>query len=218
MNLGPFQDLPERDLRRLQELATVHHWERGESLYRVGDRADRVYIVQAGVFAVEVPAPSGDMMILALLGEDSVFGELALFGARRRTAGVAALEDSTTASVGLDALLGLRSRSPAIDEAVMGVMADTVRRLTEQLAEARYETQLVRLRKLLLRLHRLYDCEPIRLTQSQLAQLVGARRTTVSELLNRDTEAGLIRSGRGWIEVLDPAALRALVLTETASS
>lgn len=211
MNLGQLQDVPDQDRQRIEALASLKRWERGQALYRIGDTADRVFIIQSGVAAVQVPAPGGELMILTLLGEDSVFGELALVGARRRSAEVVAFEPLVTASLGIDALLALCSRSPAIDEAVMGVMADTVKRLTDQLVEARYHTQPVRLRKLLLRLHRLYDCDRIRLTQTQLAQLIGAQRTTVSELLNSDAASGLIRHGRGWVEVVDAAALRAAI-------
>lgn len=208
MHLGPFEDLPEEDRRRLAEVAVARRWTAGELLYRTGEPGDRLHVIQSGIVAVRVPAPDGTPTLLTLLGEESLVGEVALVGARRRTADVVALEPVETVGIGVDAVQALRRRSPAVDDAVMGVLADTVRRLTAQVVETRHLSQPQRLRRVLLRLHLLYDRGPIRLTQAQLAELVGAQRTTVSELLAIDADAGLVRTGRGWIEVLDAAALR----------
>ena len=76
----------------------------------------------------------------------------------------------------------------------MGVLADTVRRLTNQLLDATLISQPVRLRRILLRLHRHYDDGRIALTHDDLAEMLGAQRTTVTELLAAEAAAG--RSSR----------------------
>ena len=208
MNLGPFEDLPSKDREAVAACATLRDWAAGETLYGVGDPADSLMIVQSGVFAVQVPGPNGDLVVLTLLGEDSLFGEVTLVGAPRRSAEVAALVAGQTAVIAIPRLDELRGRSREIDDAVMGVMSDTIRRLTRQVVEARQLAVPERLRATIVHLHHLFGRGRVHLTQGQLAQLVGAQRTTVSELLARDAEAGLIATGRGWLEVLDEAGLR----------
>ena len=208
MRLGPLEDLPDDECARLRDLAVARRWQPGEWLYRAGDVADRLYVVQSGVVAIQAPGGDAAGVTFALLGEDELFGEVAFLGARRRTAGVVAVSECETVSLSLDAVAAVAQRSVAAVEALMAVMADTIRRLSAQLVEARVDPQPVRLRRLLARLPRLFDSPRAPLTHDRIAQLIGARRTTVSELLATEAAAGRIRTGRGWIEVLDERALR----------
>lgn len=206
MTLGPFADLPDDERARLEDIAVLRSWDAGQALYRQGDLADRMHVVQSGIVGVHFTGPDGRLRLVTLLGEDSLFGELALIGAARRSATIVALEDARTLSFGVDAVAAIRRRSRVVDEVVMGVLADTLQRLTAELIEARWTSQPERLRRVLLQLHRLYAPGPIRLTQQQLAELIGARRTTVSELLAADT--AYVSTGRGSVTVEDPAGLR----------
>ncbi len=51
----------------------------------------------------------------------------------------------------------------------------------------------------------------VRLTHEVIADLVGARRQSVSRVMRTLTEAGLIKSGYGQVEVLDVLGLEALL-------
>jgi CRP/FNR family transcriptional regulator len=106
-------------------------------------------------------------------------------------------------------LLAMRAVALEVDQVVMAILADTVSRLTEQLAETALLSQAVRLRRVLLRLTRHYDGGRILLTQEQLAETLGAQRTTITELLRADVEAGWIETGRGYVRIVDRDALRA---------
>jgi CRP-like cAMP-binding protein len=49
------------------------------------------------------------------------------------------------------------------------------------------------------------------LTQDDLAGLAGTSRKTVNEVLRGAEDRGLVRLGRGSVEVLDPASLEEVV-------
>jgi CRP-like cAMP-binding protein len=51
----------------------------------------------------------------------------------------------------------------------------------------------------------------VRLTQQYLATMVGVQRTTITEALGELAAAGLIRTGRGHVEILDRARMEARV-------
>jgi CRP-like cAMP-binding protein len=138
---------------------------------------------------------------------------MALAGTPRRTASVVALRDVEVLSIDAAALSKLRTTTLEIDTVVMGVLADTVRRLSDQLMEASLQAQPTRLRILLVRLRRHFPDGRITITQDLLAEMLGAQRTTVSELLAAEESLGTIQRGRGYVQVLDVAALR-----ETAGS
>jgi CRP-like cAMP-binding protein len=209
VTLGPFADLPDAERRAVLALAVRRRFLAGQTVFRVGDPADHVIVVQSGLVSVQVAAPDGRRLILAMFGEEDVLGEMALAGVPRRTAMVVAVRDADVLMLDVHRLHELRAATLEVDAAVMGVLADTVRRLTDQLLEATLIPQPVRLRRILLRLHRHYDDGRMALTHDDLAEMLGAQRTTVTELLAAEDAAGRILKGRGYVQIVDLAAMRA---------
>jgi CRP/FNR family cyclic AMP-dependent transcriptional regulator len=227
--LGPFADLPAAERDALTRATVTRTFPAGGLIWSRGDRADHLLVIQSGMVAIEasnLPPPRlssrpGDSgaestefrgLILAVMGAESVIGEMALAGVPRRSASVVAWTDTVAASVPTELLIAMRQGDPGVDAVVMGILADTVRRLTNQVIETTFVPQAVRLRRILLRLARLGDSATITVTQAQLAEILGARRTTVSALLAADTAAGHIESGRGHIRIVNERALRAASL------
>jgi CRP/FNR family transcriptional regulator len=59
-------------------------------------------------------------------------------------------------------------------------------------------------------LTRVYAQNPIQITHQQIASELGSSREVISRLLEDFSERGLIRSGRGEIEVLDAGGLESI--------
>jgi CRP-like cAMP-binding protein len=207
--LGPFADLPDAQRRAVLALAVRRRFLAGQQVFRGGDPADHVVVVQSGLVSVQIAGPAGRQLILAMFGEEDVLGEMALAGVPRRTATVVAVRDTDVLMLDARRLHELRAATREVDVAVMGVLADTVRRLTNQLLEATLLSQPVRLRRILLRLHRHYDDGRIALTHDDLAEMLGAQRTTVTELLAAEVAAGRVVKGRGYVQIVDLSAMRA---------
>lgn len=206
--LGPFADLPDPYRGAVEQLAARRRFGAGQRLFGKGEPATEVLVVQSGLVAVQVEGPDERRLTLALLGEEDVLGEMALAGVPRRTASVIAVRDTEVLALPADRLAAMRGSAQAIDAVVMAVLADTVRRLTTQVLEATLLPQAVRLRRILLRLHRHHDHGRITMTHHQLAEVLGAQRTTVTELLAAEAAEGRISTGRGYVQVEDLAALR----------
>ena len=64
-----------------------------------------------------------------------------------------------------------------------------------------------RLARWLLTIHDRADADRFALTQADIADMLGVRRATVSEVGSALEDRGLIRRGRGWVQVLDRRAL-----------
>lgn len=209
VTLGPFADLPDKLRVALLARAVRRRFLAGQLVLCAGDPADHVIVVQSGLLSVQVAAPDGRRLILAIFGEEDVLGEMALAGVPRRTAWVVAVRDADVLMLDAHRLHELRAATREVDAAVMGVLADTVRRLTNQLLEATLISQPVRLRRILLRLHRHYEDGRIALTHADLAEVLGAQRTTVTELLTAEVAAGRIVKARGYLQIVDLPAMRA---------
>jgi len=80
-----------------------HSLSSGEVLFEKGDRGDCAYIVESGTIEIchDPHRPGG---VVARLGAPEIFGEMALFGEHRRSAGARAAEPTTLTRVTHDYL------------------------------------------------------------------------------------------------------------------
>lgn len=204
--------LAEDDLRRLMQVARRRVFGRREVVFHRGDPADTLHVVSKGRFAVQITTPLGDTALLRILGPGEAFGELALLApVGPRSATVTALEPGETRSIHQLDFDGLRTRHPEVTDVLVQVLAEQVRRLSEQLVEALYVDADRRVLRRLRETHLLYGGEDgdvaVPLTQEELAQLAGTSRATVNRVLRDAERDGTVRLGRGKVVVLDPARL-----------
>ena len=185
---------------------------RSEVVFHEGDPGDALHLVRGGHVAVRVTTPMGDVATLRVLGQGGHFGELALLSPAPRVATVAAVEHAETLVLHRSDLDRLRREHPAVDRVLLHAAVAEVRRLSLQLSEALYVPVPTRVRRRLLELHALYArgaAGPVVLpfSQEDLAGLAGSTRPTVNKVLNDLQELGVVRTGRGRLEVLDPVEL-----------
>jgi CRP-like cAMP-binding protein len=170
-----------------------------------------VHLVQRGRFAVRVMTPLGDTATIAVRAPGDSFGEMALVAQQpRRSATVAALEDSETIAVYRDDFERVRSRHPTIDAMLFRFLTNEVRRLNDLLLEALYVPVEKRVRRRLVELAKLYpeaDGPVLLLTQETLAELAGTSRPTMNQILRDEEKRGAIELSRGRIRLVDLADL-----------
>jgi len=185
---------------------------RNEVLCHEGDPADSLHLVEQGHLSVHGSLASGASATFSILSSGDYFGELALLRADgRRTATVTALEPSRTLAVAASAFEALCRDHPGIERIVSTLLADRIDILSRRLLETMYESVDRRVYRRLLELARSYGgsdgSATIPLSQTQLADLVGATRPSVNQVLQRLAELQVVSLGRSRIEVLDLAAL-----------
>ncbi len=199
------------DRARVVAAARRRRFARAEVVFHEGDPGDAMHLVETGHVAVRVTTPQGDVATLRVLGPGDFFGELALLSSGPRSATVAAVEAATTRVLHRHDLDVLRREHPAVERLLLDATVAEVRRLSSQLAESLYVPVPKRVRRRLLELHALYGGgeQPVTvpLSQEDLAGLAGSTRPTVNKVLQDLQAAGVVRVGRGRIEVLDAAAL-----------
>lgn len=197
-------------------LALAHRrtFARNEVLCHEGDPADSLHLVERGHLTVRGTLASGAAATFTVLSPGDYFGELALLRTdRRRTATVTALEESRTLAVAGTAFERLCQHNPGIERVVATLLADRIDLLSRRLLETMYETLDHRVCRRLLDLADAYGggdgaVVAIPLSQAQLADLVGATRPPVNQVLQRLADRNVVRLSRSRIEVLDPAELR----------
>jgi CRP-like cAMP-binding protein len=205
--------LSEQDRADVLAAARRRRYAKGEVIFHEGDPGESVHFVSSGRLAVRVSTDAGDAATLAVLSTGDAFGELALLGSNQeRTATIVALEASETLALHRVDFDALRHKHPGVEQLLVQLLARRVNNLSKALLEALYVGVDRRVIRRLADLATVYgvEGEPVvlRITQDDLAGMAGATRPSVNQVLQRLAAEGMVRLGRGKIELIDLAGLQ----------
>jgi CRP-like cAMP-binding protein len=197
--------LPQPDLQLLVRHFRMVQLERDAVLLRSGDPVDRIYFPLSGLIAFIMDMPNGQTVATAIVGNEGAVGVLSTLGPVRspmtavvRVAGLALQISSTR----FQTMLG-------DSNALSGAVQTHARALMAQFQHVAACNALhsveARLARWLLHVHDRVEGDVLPLTQETLAEFLGVRRTTVTQVISRLREQGAIRANRrGWIEIDRP--------------
>jgi CRP/FNR family cyclic AMP-dependent transcriptional regulator len=201
-NLDLFRGLSNTELTRVNNQLGRTKFPAGAMILTASQPGEVTYIIIDGTLKVSVLERNGRELILALLGPGEIVGELSMADRAGRSADVTALEPATLVWMDRHGFDQLRREIPALTENLLRLMSRRLRLANGQLqavatldVHGRVARQLLVLADTLG--EKLSDGAvqiPLRVTQSDLAALVGATRVRVNEVL-----VGFSR--RGFIEV-----------------
>ena len=183
----------------------------------MGSPGDSMMAVLNGNVRISVPAVDGREIVLAILHENEVFGEIAMLDGKERTADARALTPCTLAILERRDVLAFMDRHPSAWLRLVEVLCERMRRTDLHIAEVALLQLPIRLAKALLRMS---DLEPItsvgrknatiQLSQRELGNLVGAARESVNKCLREWQRAGIVRIESSLITIADRATLEEL--------
>jgi CRP/FNR family transcriptional regulator, cyclic AMP receptor protein len=204
--------LPEDQRRPLLASMTRRRFRRGETIFHEGDPGETLHLVAKGRVAIRTSTPQGDVATFVVLRPGECFGELALVGGtNRRGASAVAVEASETLTLHRNRFDELRRTQPAVDQFLIAVLSEDVRRMSRLAVECMYGSAEIRVLRRLLDLTKAFDDgEPtvnVPMTQEDLATMAGTTRPTANRVLHAGAQSGFLRLKRGRIEVLDVEAL-----------
>lgn len=204
--------LPEREL--LARSMVSRKVRRGELVFSQGGPGDALYVVARGSVLIHRTGRGGDRRAMTVVEAPGSFGEIGLVDGGRRSASVEALEDTDLFALPRNDFLRLLADEPRIVHGVLRELGRTIRRLTEQVADATLLDLPARVAKTLVRLvevRRQADPESlpiVALSQSKLAELAGGSRQSVNGALATLAARELIRIDGRRIVVTDMPGLR----------
>jgi CRP/FNR family transcriptional regulator len=213
-----FADLEEGELERFSQVAVPRSFPAGTRVFHEGDSSDACYIVSEGSFRVTREHSDGRAITLATLGPGEIFGELAMLDGDTRSASAESITDGTLLALPANDVRSLLARNPEIALKLVAGLVRRLRAANMRLSRQSFQTVPSRVAGILAQLSREGqenkdgDGEmqevTIRMNQTDLAQLAGTSRESVSRFLAELERAGVVRSGRGRVTVLQPNKLR----------
>ena len=156
-----------------------------------GDESSSLYVIVSGKVKVFISDENGKEIILNTMGEGEYFGELALLADMPRTASVMTLEDSKFIVITKAAFSDCLKKHADMSLKLIQSLAYRVAALTENVSNLALGDVYTRVAAALQNQAKKIDGERVieRITQQQLADMVGATRQMVS-LIFRDLKSG----------------------------
>ena len=192
-----FNALSPEAFERVSSQAQQRSLRRGDVIFREGDQAHELFVVERGRIAIASRSIDGRESVFALMEPGDIFGEMALFDAAAgRSAEARALETSKVWSVPFHPIREVLDEQPTLLWGVVELLARRIRTMDAALADSVFLDVTGRTAKRLLELAGDNDEFHLPITQEELAGLVGASRERVNKALS-----SFIRLG--WIEQRD---------------
>jgi len=199
-----FAGLPREKLESLGRCAQPRRYPRAAVVVSQGDEAHGMFVVRHGSLKAFLMNADGRELTLSHHGPGDYFGELALLDEAPRSASVMTLEPCELLFIGRGDFLSLLKVSPDSMTTLLRNLVARIRTLTRNVHAFALEDVFGRI-------HRLLDTvatpegehwvvEP-RLTQQEIANLVGASREMVNRIVRDLVAGGYIANERNRIVI-----------------
>jgi CRP/FNR family transcriptional regulator, cyclic AMP receptor protein len=186
-----FHDLTADQLAWICGLLHRRTFPAGTNLITADQPGEVVYIILSGTVKINVTQQDGTDVIIAILGAGDTVGEMSLLDSAGRSANVVTQEESTLLWMDRSAFQECLKVVPLITYNLVRVMSGRLRLANEQIQSLATLDVSGRVARQLLAFAQQYGRTaadgsifvPIRLTQSDLAGLVGASRERVNQAI-----------------------------------
>ena len=198
-NVPLFSGLNESELSQIEQHAVTQSLSKNMTLISEGENSNSLYVILSGKVKIFGSEQSGKEIIIATLESGDYFGEVALIDDAERSASVMTLQDSNFLVISKDAFKNALSQYPDIAIHLIQGFTHRLRDNTNNIKNLALLDVYGRVAKTLLNLATEdNNCLVIheKLTQQNIANLVGSSREMVAKIM-KDLTIG------GYIEVQD---------------
>jgi len=212
-----FARLGDNEIDAVLAHATVARHPEGEQIFAKGDPGNSMMAVLKGRVMITAPSQDGRQVVLTVMRDGDVFGEIALLDGKERTADATAATDCELLTVPRRSLLSLLERRPDLCIELLIVLCERLRRTNEQVEDLAFLDLEARIAKVLVRLaeengngHPPTRPVGVKISQRALGELVGGSRESVNKHLQDWKRSGIIAIEKGSIVIHDIEALAEL--------
>ncbi len=209
-----FQGLSEDQTAQLHALAMKRLVIRGQQVFFEGDKAVGFFILLAGRVKISKLSPEGKEQILHLIGPGDPFGEVPMFAGGFFPANAVAIEDTELLFFSRERFVEMIARQPALAMNMLAFLAQRLIHLTRLVENLSLKDVNERLAAYLLSLSEDQKTPgevSLDINKGQLASLLGTIPETLSRILTRLHNDGLIEVSGRKIRIANRQALQMMV-------
>ena len=190
-----FHGLPDETLAIVARSAVMRRIPRGQSAVHAGDRSDFVFFVLTGSLKVVVSDEDGREVILSVLGQGELFGEMGMFGEQPRSASVVAVVPSDLVMIAKHDFRAILQDNFDVAWRIMSNLADRLRTADRKIESLALMDVYGRVARLLLEMSEDVNGSAVvvrKITKQDIAKMIGASREMVSRVMKDLAGQGLI--------------------------
>jgi len=209
-----FKGLYDGDIGELEQVSRMDSCERKKSIYRPEDPSDSIYIIRSGRVKITRVTEDGKEIILGLLKNGDIFGEMAILENGPRGTFAEALDSTIYYQINVEDLYRIMRRKPTVIIRLARIIGRRRLEAENSMENLLHKGVRERLAGQLLKLSKDYGVKDsrgsmlrIKITHQDLANLIGSSRETVSLILGDLRREGVIDIEERKIIIKDEPAL-----------
>ncbi|ADO76991.1 Crp/Fnr family transcriptional regulator [Halanaerobium praevalens] len=194
-----FQNLDPEELEMLCENSYAKLYEKDEVIFFENDSVKKLYFLVKGKVKLSMLSAAGKEKVLTILQEGDIFGELSLFDEDPHPLTAEVMSDARLLIIPWNEMERMIIERPSLAIKIIEALSKKTRLLTSQVRELVFQDAAGRLASLLSRLADDFGREielgtviDLVLTHQEIANLIGSSRVTVTKLINRFIDEGMI--------------------------
>ncbi|MBM4409126.1 MAG: Crp/Fnr family transcriptional regulator [Chloroflexi bacterium] len=210
--------LADADVAAIGHATTMTHCRPGQLILSPDDPPDRIHILKQGQVRVYRVTPDGKQLTLDIYEPGTILGDMRLLGQDRLPEAYAeAIDSAVICTITPDELRRLVERYPIIGVNIIGYLSRRLQDAERQLEAMAYQRVGQRLAQRLMDLAARFGV-PVargtlieaRLTQQELAEMIGTTRETLAHTLADFRRRGLLDTGHHRVVIRDAERLARL--------
>jgi CRP-like cAMP-binding protein len=201
--------LPRADLDRFAPALTVVSLEQGVVLNEPGDEPERIYFPHVGMISLLAVISDGKAVETATVGREGVVGAMAGLGLHVPLTRAVVQVQLVVSRIAAAPFRRAVQASPALRDIIVRYNDVLLGQVQVTAACNALHPIHKRLARWILQTRDRIDTDTVPLTQELLSEMLGVRRSSVSEIARKLQTAGLIRYSRGSIEITNRKGLEA---------
>ncbi|MFW6268485.1 MAG: Crp/Fnr family transcriptional regulator [Bacillota bacterium] len=201
-----FSKMSKKQLQEIYKLLRHKSYPKGFTLFTQGEKGEKVYFLRKGRVKVIRSTPSGNEQILEIIKAGEVFGEVVLFGIDNYPATTRTMEEIETDILMRSDFKSYFHNNPQIGWGLLKVMASKLSKAQKKIEDLGLRDTKGRVANLILEMMKDSDQENkfiLYLNQSEIANIVGTSRETVSRTLNEFKNENIIKFNNNHLIVKD---------------
>src|SRR5436309_5496064 len=198
-----FAGLADEDIRGLMALAKRRTFRSGEVIFHREDPGQVLYVIKEGKVKISLISPDGQEISLVVFGKGECFGEFAILDGLPRSTDAVALEKVECYTLQRSDFHNAILKNPKIAILVMEALIKRLRNTDQMVEDLIFLDVYGRVAKKLLELADAHGVKvddgvriDVRLTQQELASMVGASRESVNKVMGYFTDKDFISTDK----------------------
>jgi CRP/FNR family cyclic AMP-dependent transcriptional regulator len=196
-----FSNLSEQDITDLESICLERMVPKNTLLINEGDETDCLYVLLKGKAHALRSDETGRQFIVNRFGPFDYFGEMSLFDRNARCATVITKEKCTLMVLTHKAFFYFAAEHPEVYPNMIKALLEKLRKATELIGELAFMDVYGRLSRFLVENQNADGVVEEKLTQQDLADIVGSSRETVCRIYNELVSGGYITKEKGRMKI-----------------